>query len=296
MRTPSSTTKGNRSKRPSQNAAKHGLWSRHWQNPEEQSLYEAMFDAYLDDYQPVGATEIGMVEALASCRVRLLRYHKIEEANISLAQSQAVDPQRFLDFYGVDNDSVQKAFAASLYAGFQPSKDKPDQELAKELASIPLHEISGWGYVDASMPLFKSHLLKAAEREQLSLPDLLASKTPALNSLPRKIIITTHQAGGSATVKPDLKTTEVRADALQKYAEYLGFVAGKHFLLMQLLIDFISLRPALVSAAMPSTTELNMMHRAKTAEERLMSKTIGELHEVQRRRRLNERSSTVNRT
>ncbi len=267
------------------NATKQGLWARHWQNPEEQALYDALLSDYLDDFEPVGATEYGMVETIATCRVRLLRCHTIEEANFALAQSRAIDPQRFLDSFGVDDKAVEKGFAAALYAGLQPEKHKPDVELTEELASNPIHKITGWKYVDESMPLFKAYLIEAAEQEQLSLPDLLKKITPSIDELP-PLVITTHRSNeAEPKPKPDLRTQDIEAKALQKCAEHLQSLAGKHFLIMQLLVEYYSSRPNLIRAAMPTSSEMANMQRVKTAEERLMSRTLGELIEVQRLRR-----------
>ena len=80
----------------SMNALKHGLYARKWINPEEQELYDALFDEYCAYYEPVGAPEYTLIESMAASRVKVLRFHAIEEANLDLAQSKATDPQHFL--------------------------------------------------------------------------------------------------------------------------------------------------------------------------------------------------------
>ena len=54
----------------SMNALKHGLYARKWINPEEQELYDALFDEYCAYYEPVGAPEYTLIESMAASRVR----------------------------------------------------------------------------------------------------------------------------------------------------------------------------------------------------------------------------------
>ena len=115
----------------SMNALKHGLYARKWINPEEQELYDALFDEYCAYYGPVGAPEYTMTESIVASRVKILRFHAIEEANLDLAQSKAEDPQQFLDSLGLDNNDMEKEFAALLCGIYRPPKAGSTTSLLK---------------------------------------------------------------------------------------------------------------------------------------------------------------------
>ena len=57
----------------SMNALKHGLYARKWINPEEQKLYDALFDEYCAYYESVGAPEYTLIESMVASRVKILR-------------------------------------------------------------------------------------------------------------------------------------------------------------------------------------------------------------------------------
>ena len=128
----------------SMNALKHGLYARKWINPEEQELYDALFDEYCAYYEPVGAPEYTLMESIVASRVKILRFDAIEEANLDLAQSKATDPQHFLDSLGLNNDGMEKEFAALLCGSYRPPEGGLEHELINELARTPTFEISGW--------------------------------------------------------------------------------------------------------------------------------------------------------
>ena len=100
----------------SMNALKHGLYARKWINPEEQELYDAPFDEYCAYHKPAGAPEYTLVESMVASRVKILRFHAIEEANLDLAQSKATDPQQVLDSLGLVNNAMEKSLQRS-YVG-----------------------------------------------------------------------------------------------------------------------------------------------------------------------------------
>lgn len=154
----------------SMNALKHGLYARKWINPEEQELYDALFDEYCAYYEPVGAPEYTLIEGIVASRVKILRFHAIEEANLDLAQSKATDPQQFLDSLGLNNDRMEKEFAALLCGSYRPPEGGLEHELINELARTPTFEISSWNYVEQNMPLLRDHLITCATNEGLSLP------------------------------------------------------------------------------------------------------------------------------
>ena len=177
------------------NALKHGLYARKWINPEEQKLYDALFEEYCDYHKPEGAPEYALVETIVASRVKILRFHAIEEANLDLAQSKATDPQQFLDSLGLNNEAMEKEFAALLCGSYRPPEGRLEHEFVKELARTPTHEISGWNYVERNMPLLRDHLITCATNEGLSLPVFIGTKVPK-GGLP-PLIITYQQAESS---------------------------------------------------------------------------------------------------
>lgn len=276
----------------SMNALKHGLYARKWLNPEERDLYEELLAQYSTYYEPEGAPEYALVETIVACRVKLLRFHAIEEAQYDLAQSKATDPQHYLDSVRLDHDGMEKDFAAALYGSYRPPEEGLDPEFAKELNQTPVHEISGWGYVENHMPLLREHLVNAATTEKLSLTEFIDNKVPQGGIRPIRIIF---RPAGSAANEDDveeqleLKCDQVDRESLQRYVERLSFLAGKQYLLLQLVVDYHSRMSTRLQAAMPTPAELANVHRARTAEQKLMSQSTGELIELQRLRQLKSR-------
>ena len=277
----------------SMNALKHGLYARKWINPEEQELYDALFNEYCAYYKPVGAPEYALVESIVASRVKVLRFHAIEEANLDLAQSKATDPQHFLDSLGLDNDRMEKEFAALLCGSYRPPEEGLNHEFRKELAQTPTHEISGWNYVELNMPLFKYHLITSATNEGLSLPAFIGTKVPK-GGLPPVTI--TYRVAESSDDEPrskqkiDLQCDQVEHEALQKYVDRLRFLVGKNYLLLQLAADFHSQISRRMAAAFPTEAKMASLHRARTTEQKLMTQVTGELLELQRRRKRTERN------
>ena len=275
------------------NALKHGLYARKWINPEEQKLYDALFEEYCDYYKPEGAPEYALVETIVASRVKIFRFHAIEDANLELAQSKATDPQHFLDSLGLDNDRMEKEFAALLCGSYRPPEGGFNHEFRNELAQTPTHEISGWNYVEQNMPLLKEHLINSARKEERSLPEFINHKVPS-GGLP-PIVITCHKADSdddNPTTKQtiNLKCDQVEHKKLQKYVDRLRFLVGKNYLLLQLAADFHSQISRRMVAAFPTEAKMASLHRAKTTEQKLMTQATGELIELQRRRRLAARN------
>ena len=275
------------------NALKHGLYTRKWINLEEQELYDALFDEYCAYYEPVGAPEYTLIESMVASRVKVLRFHAIEEANLDLAQSKATDPQHFLDSLGLDNDRMEKEFAALLCGSYRPPEGGLNHEFRKELAQTPTHEISGWNYVELNMPLFKDHLITSATNEGLSLPAFIGTKVPE-GGLPPLTI--TYRVAESSDDEPrskqkiDLQCDQVELEALQKYVDRLRFLVGKNHLLIQLAVDFHSQISRRTAAALPTESQMASLQRARAAEQKLMTQSTGELIELQRRRKRAVRS------
>ena len=277
----------------SMNALKHGLYARKWINPKEQELYDALFDEYCAYYEPVGAPEYTLIESMVASRVKILRFHAIEEANLDLAQSKATDPQQFLDSLGLDNDGMEKEFAALLCGSYRPPEGGLEHELINELARTPTFEISGWNYVEQNMPLLRDHLMTCATNEGLSLPMFIGTKVPK-GGLP-PLIITYQQADSSddepkTKQKIDLQGDQVEHEALQKYVDRLRFLVGKNHLLIQLAVDFHSQISRRIAAVLPTESQMASLQRARTAEQKLMTQSTGELIELQRRRKRAVRS------
>ena len=277
----------------SMNALKHGLYARKWINPEEQELYDALFVEYCDYHKPEGAPEYALVETIVASRVKLLRFHAIEDANLDLAQSKATDPQQFLDALGLDNDSMGKEFAALLCGSYRPPEGGLNHEFRNELAQTPTHEISGWNYVEENMPLLKEHLISSATNEELSLPAFIGTKVPESGLPP--LIITYRKAESSddeprSKQKIDLQCDQIKHEVLQKYVDRLRFLVGKNYLLLQLAADFHSQISKRMAAALPTESQMASLQRARTAEQKLMTQSTGELIELQRRRKRAKRS------
>ena len=143
------------------------------------------------------------------------------------------------------------------------------------------------------MPHLRDHLISCATNEGLSLPVFIATKMPK-GCLP-PLIITYQQADSSddeptAKQKIDLQCDQVEHEAVQKYVDRLRFMVGKNHLLIQLAVDFHSQTSKRMAAALPTESQMASLQRARTAEQKLMTQSTGELLELQRRRKRAVRS------
>jgi hypothetical protein len=87
----------------SRNSTTHGLTARCWLNNNEQSLFDMIVEAFMDDFDPQSYIEKVLIAKMAECTVRLMRIQNTENAMFDLASSEAGHPE--VSIRSLDNTS-----------------------------------------------------------------------------------------------------------------------------------------------------------------------------------------------
>lgn len=279
----------------SQNSRKHGLTAKKWLNEEEQEIYINLLEGLKNDYKPSGMLEELLIERIAACQTRLERIHRVEDSAYYLIRRQSNDPERFIKDFGIKNQKIIDEFSALLVGGKKPADLIERSKLAMELIQVNTHKISGWQYVSKEMPEFKRHIVNAALRENLEIKQYLEPYGKRPGDLPsiRLIIRTANEEEQLPSEEEIEKSGMLVPDStLQNYAEHLLSKVGKHEAFKEIVFAYMEYMDERRDAITPSKEELDKIHRARTSDERLLSRSIGELLELQERRARQERQQS----
>jgi hypothetical protein len=212
-----------------------------------------------------------------------------------LIRRQSNDPERFIKDFGIKNQKIIDEFSALLVGGKKPADLIERSKLAMELIQINTHKISGWQYVSKEMPEFKRHIVNAALRENLEIKQYLEPYGKRPGDLPsiRLIIRTANEEEHLPSEEEIEKSGMLVPDStLQNYAEHLLSKVGKHEAFKEIVFAYMEYMDERRDAITPSKEELDKIHRARTSDERLLSRSIGELLVLQDRRFRKERQQS----
>ena len=276
----------------SKNSLKHGLSAKRWLNKEEQDIYNSILSELTSDYKPVGALEKILIERIAACQTRLERTHRVEDAAFHLSRGKSNDTESFIRDYGIENTKIVEELSAMLIGGHKSMDEELHSSLARELWQVSGYEITGWQFIRSEMPAIKNHIVQAALKEGLSIEEYLAPYGRKSGELP-KVRLIFHCADEEETPTSEEELEEsgnkVPDSTLQNYVEHLLQKAGKNEVFKEIAFSYIRNMEQRTNAATPNKEELDKIHRARTSDERLLSRSIGELLELQERRARQER-------
>ena len=159
--------------------------------------------------------------------------------------------------------------------------------LARELWQVSGYEITGWQFISSDMPAVKNHIVQAALKEGLSIDEYLAPYGRNSGELPKmRLIINRGDEVKTSISEEDIENSgnKVPDSTLQNYVEHLLQKAGKDEVFKEIALVYIRNMEQRNSAATPTKEELDKTHRPTTSDERLLSRSIGELLELQERR------------
>ena len=282
----------------SRNSTTHGLTARHWQNNKEQDLYNENIVELVKDFDPQTHIERMLISKLAECTVRLMRIQQVENALFDLASSEAEHPDeviKSLDHDNSDSKLIKAMQAASLgNLKYDPKAEEEKKNLINEIDSQNLSNVSGWGYIKKHMPTVKAYIINKCTEENLDLHSFMHREGG--HSGPSIIRLVGVRPGDSSDDEPidnDLLSkeeitkdiTKIKSTAFQAYLENLSKSLDRDIRAQMILTSLEKRTQQVKEAAMPDPQKLGLIQRYRTADDRQFSKTLGELLELQKRRK-----------
>ena len=159
--------------------------------------------------------------------------------------------------------------------------------IIEEIDRQNLSSISGWVYVEDNMPITTNYIIEKCTNENLNLFDFISREANQKN-----IGIRLISAGSESDKDQSLSIEEIVESAhkissysLQKYFDKLLSSLAKDAQVQLILKELEPRIQQIKDAALPDTQKLNLVQRYRTADERLFSKSLGELIALQDRRK-----------
>ena len=271
----------------SRNSITHGLTARHWLNVDEQSLYDETVKNLIVDFDPQTSIEKMLITKMAECSVRLMRIQNRENAMFDLASNEAENVieaiKSLSNGHKLDPRLIDSMATARLgNPTYNPRIIEDKVRLMDEIDFQNLSDVSGWGYVEKHMPMVESYINKKCAEEDLDLYSFIFRETDDSINLNKKVILL-------GVPSPEIEVihgpNKIQSTLLQRYLEQLSRNLGSDIQAQMTLNNVEKRSQQVKDAAIPNAQELNLIQRYRTANERQFSKTLGELLELQKRRK-----------
>ena len=271
----------------SRNSVTHGLTARHWLNVDEQSLYDETVKNLIVDFDPQTSIEKMLITKMAECSVRLMRIQNRENAMFDLASNEAENVieaiKSLSNGHKLDPRLIDSMATARLgNPTYNPRIIEDKVRLMDEIDFQNLSDVSGWGYVEKHMPMVESYINKKCAEEDLDLYSFIFRETDDSINLNKKVILL-------GVPSPEIEVihgpNKIQSTLLQRYLEQLSRNLGSDIQAQMTLNNVEKRSQQVKDAAIPNAQELNLIQRYRTANERQFSKTLGELLELQKRRK-----------
>ena len=275
----------------SRNSTTHGLTSKHWQNNKEQDLYNENIVELVKDFDPQTHIERMLISKLAECTVRLMRIQQVENAMFDLASSEAEHPDeviKSLDHDNSDSKLIKAMQAASLgNLKYDPKAEEEKKNLINEIDSQNLSNVSGWGYIENHMPMVKAYIIDKCTEENLDLYDFILREGVHSGPITIRLVSSGDPEDDKPLTEEEITKdiTTIKSTSFQLYLENLSKTLDRDTRAQKILINLKERTQQVKEAAMPDTQKLGLIQRYRTADERQFSKTLGELLELQKRRK-----------
>ena len=271
----------------SRNSTTHGLTARRWISVDEQSLYDETVKNLIVDFDPQTSIEKMLIIKMAECSVRLMRIQNRENAMFDLASNEAENVieaiKSLSNGHKLDPRLIDSMATARLgNPTYNPRIIEDKVRLMDEIDFQNLSDVSGWGYVEKHMPMVESYINKKCAEEDLDLYSFIFRETDDSINLNKKVILL---GVPSPEIEVIHSPNKIQSTLLQRYLEQLSRNLGSD-IQAQMTLNNVEKRSQQVrDAAIPNAQELNLIQRYRTANERQFSKTLGELLELQKRRK-----------
>ena len=271
----------------SHNSTTHGLTARHWLDANEQSLYEEIVENLIVGFDPQTYIEKMLITKMAECDVRLRRIQNKETYMFDLASNEAENVieaiKSLSNGHKLDPRLIDSMATARLGNPTNNPRIIEDKvRLMDEIDFQNLSDVSGWGYVEKHMPMVESYINKKCAEEDLDLYSFIFRETDDSINLNKKVILL-------GVPSPEIEVihgpNKIQSTLLQRYLEQLSRNLGSDIQAQMTLNNVEKRSQQVKDAAIPNAQELNLIQRYRTANERQFSKTLGELLELQKRRK-----------
>jgi hypothetical protein len=215
---------------------------------------------------------------------------RVENSMFSLASSEAGHQEEAIK--SLDNGSERLiqpvGEAGSVNWQFNPRTYVKKTMILDEIDSPNLDDITSWAYVEDNMPIAAYYITKKCTKDNLNLDDFISQETDQPVNQIVKIVKRkgTSYTNGPLSYEDFIESThEISPSSLQKYLNKLAHGLTEN-LQVQLVLKDIEQRTQLIKdASIPDTQKLSLIQRYRTTDERQFSKTLGELLELQKRRK-----------
>ena len=161
--------------------------------------------------------------------------------------------------------------------------------ILEEIDRQNLSDVSGWLYVEDNMPVAADYIIKKCTSEHLNLCDFVSRETGQSNNTIVRLIVRGEDDSDESAPLSIEEITEnshkISSTSMQKYLEKLTDSLAKDLQVQFILKDLDKRTQQIKDAAIPDTQKLSLVQRYRTADERQFSKTLGELLELQKRRK-----------
>jgi hypothetical protein len=275
----------------SRNSVTHGLTARRWLNINEQSLYDETVKNLIVDFEPQSSIENILISKMAECTVRLMRTQKVENAMFDLASSEANSLLEAVKSLDNNSDRLIPAVqdTISIAWKFDLSSYTTKMQMLIEINEQKFDRISDWSYVEKNMPVNTDYICKASVATNLIIKDFIAREANQSYFIDVRVSFLgcdESKKDDSLTIDEIFKDShEVSSTSLQKYFKNLKVRIINDLQVQTVLRGSTERSQLLQDAAMPDTQKLHLVQRYRTADERQFSKTLGELLELQKRRK-----------
>jgi len=275
----------------SRNSTTHGLTARRWVNDSEQELFDATIQALHKDFNPQTNIECLLISKLAECTVRLMRIQKVEDAMFDLASDEADSLLEAIKSLDNNSDRMIQAVqdTISITWKFDPSSYARKMQMLIELEGQKLDKISDWSYVEKNMSVNTDYICEASIAMNITIQDFIVKEANQSYFIDVRVSFLGHDESkkdDALTIDEIFKDThEISSTSLQEYFKNLKTRLINDLHVQTVLRDSTKRSQQLKDAAIPDTQKLSLIQRYRTADERQFSKTLGELLELQKRRK-----------
>jgi hypothetical protein len=275
----------------SRNSTTHGLTARRWLNAEEQALFDETVEAFNADFDPQTSIEKVLIVKMAECTVRLMRIQNTENAMFDLATNEAGNPIETIKSLDSNSDRLIQDVqdTISITWKFDPSSYARKMQMLIELEGQKLDRISDWSYVENNMSVNTDYICEASIAMNLTIQDFILRESNQSYFIDVRVSFLGYDESkkdDALTIDEIFKGThEISSTSLQEYFKNLTTRLIGDLQVQTVLRDSVERSQQLKDAAIPDTQKLSLIQRYRTADERQFSKTLGELLELQKRRK-----------
>lgn len=275
----------------SRNSTTHGLTARRWLNAEEQALFDETVEAFNADFDPQTSIEKVLIVKMAECTVRLMRIQNSENAMFDLATNEAGNPIETIKSLDSNSDRLIQDVqdTISITWKFDPSSYARKMQMLIELEGQKLDRISDWSYVENNMSVNTDYICEASIAMNVTIQDFILRESNQSYFIDVRVSFLGYDESkkdDTLTIDEIFKGThEISSTSLQEYFKNLTTRLIGDLQVQTVLRDSVERSQQLKDAAIPDTQKLSLIQRYRTADERQFSKTLGELLELQKRRK-----------